>query len=269
MQPSYEERDRFLDELASAYAQGRVDDSQFARRSEQILTSETREDLERALAGLRINPRPYEPASGQVAHVAQPYQPQPPPLYGPQPKTRRVGRRSMFLVGGSVAFVGVVSVAMAGSLLRNNDPVPYSGGAMYTPDATPTVSNYLDGNFHGPLDRYLTGAISQVILTQSSVVAWAKPLGKPWARITIDTAGTVSTEPTDDGSNIFDATEANVFVVSEVVQTSSEKVGAVKSVEFVRPSAKLPVRIVVTGVGGGQVIWDALNRVIIEVKPAK
>ena len=58
VRPTPDQVDRCLDELANAYAQGRISDSQFAERSEQILSAERVGLLDEALADLRTRMQP-------------------------------------------------------------------------------------------------------------------------------------------------------------------------------------------------------------------
>lgn len=175
----------------------------------------------------------------------------------------------MFLAGGTVAFVAAVGIGLAVAVVGSQGPTPY-GYASPAVVEPPTPSNYLRDEFYGLLSPYTSGAMSSVLITKDTVVMWVKPAGQTWQRVTLASGSQAgpSIVSAEAGPNIFDSLEANVSVVSEVVSLSEQKLGdTVKSAEFARSAPNEPVQIIVTGEGGGQVIWDALSRQIKQVKP--
>lgn len=106
LRPSFEERDRYLDLLSAAYADGRIDDVEFRRRTDGVLEAVTHRDAIAQFDGLprpnvlpAVIDRPHGPPAAFVRAAGQP----PAPLGQTQPS-----RRGALLAGGLAAGVGVV-----------------------------------------------------------------------------------------------------------------------------------------------------------------
>ncbi|AQP44987.1 DUF1707 SHOCT-like domain-containing protein [Tessaracoccus flavus] len=110
LRPSFEERDRYLDLLSAAYADGRIDDVEFRRRTDGVLEAVTHRDAIAQFDGLPrpnvlpavVDPRndaSHGPPAAFVRAAGQP----PARLGQPQPS-----RRGALLAGGLAAGVGVV-----------------------------------------------------------------------------------------------------------------------------------------------------------------
>lgn len=80
LRPSFGERDTYLNLLSAAYADGRIDDEEFDRRTQGVLSAVTHKDAIAQFEGLpapNVLPAPAKPAP--------PPRPVPPPSVPPQP----------------------------------------------------------------------------------------------------------------------------------------------------------------------------------------
>ena len=89
LRPSFEERDRYLDALSSAYADGRLDDAEFDWRSRAVLSATTHREALSQFQGLP-DPRAFTTAPNQ--------------------RSRPTPSRRLLLVGGAAA-LGLASFA--------------------------------------------------------------------------------------------------------------------------------------------------------------
>ena len=108
LRPSFQERDRYLDLLSTAYADGRLDEAEFEARSSAVLAAVTHRD---ALAQFQGLPQPT------IVPVTPPssFHPQPPQAFKPLPErlgSRDLGRRE--LIAGLVGVAAVAGLGMAG-----------------------------------------------------------------------------------------------------------------------------------------------------------
>lgn len=100
MRASFEERDAYLDHLAKSYADGRLDDAEFERRRDAILSAATHAEISQQFEGL---PAP-------AVRV---------------PERGRLNRRNVLIGGGVIAAAGVVG-ALVVSQRTASRPVPTS-----------------------------------------------------------------------------------------------------------------------------------------------
>lgn len=123
LRPSFEERDRYLDLLSTAYADGRIDEVEFRRRSDGVLEAVTHSDAIAQFEGLprpNVLPVPYPPPSPSA-------QPRPPAAFGhlPPPPAVRSGpstsRRTALIVGGGALLLG----GLVASGVASMSPSPY------------------------------------------------------------------------------------------------------------------------------------------------
>lgn len=110
LRPSFQERDRYLELLSTAYADGRLDESEFETRSNAVLAAVTHRDAMAQFQGLpQPNIVPVTPAFPRP-------QPGPPQAFQPLPEVYRgvpssdVGRRVLLGVGATVVGLGVLGV---------------------------------------------------------------------------------------------------------------------------------------------------------------
>lgn len=110
LRPSFEERDRYLDLLATSYADGRIDDAEFQRRSDGVLAAVTHRDAIAQFDGLprpNVLPAPVYMPPLQSAPVTPP-----PAIFEPTPDASPVDRRAFLILGG----LGVAAVMGFGLL---------------------------------------------------------------------------------------------------------------------------------------------------------
>ena len=123
LRPSFEERDKYLKQLGTHYADGRLDEAEFERRSDAVLRAVTHRDAMLQFDGL---PKPnIVPVQG--------YQPPPGPRYEPQPYVQLPapvaqqsgsGRRAFLGLGGiGLGVVGLIGWANT-STYDTVDPFP-------------------------------------------------------------------------------------------------------------------------------------------------
>lgn len=104
LRPSFEERDRYLDLLAAAYADGRIDDAEFQRRSDGVLAAVTHRDAIAQFDGL---PRPNVlPAPVYMPPIESVPVTRPPALFELAPDASPGDRRAFLVLGG----LGVAAV---------------------------------------------------------------------------------------------------------------------------------------------------------------
>lgn len=279
--PTPDQIDRCLDELANAYAQGRLSDTQFADRSAQVLSAERVGLLDEALADLRSRTQPppvFQAAAfgapGMVPQPRAPFprRPQPLPAFRPQPG-QDTRRRHMFVLGGAIAFVGFLGLASLGTLVW----VSSHSSANYTSveRAAPPVleeTEFLTEGSEDPIHPHTGGAMSSIVITKTSVTVWGKPHGEPWQKTTIRPDGSVEHTRGDPGSNIFDNSEFVLSLLPDMVSETPRHLDTsaeVKQVTVIREKPDGPVRYVISTEDGGAVVWDAVDPVVVEIRPAK
>ena len=104
LRPSFQERDRYLDLLSTAYADGRLDESEFEARSNAVLAAVTHRDAMAQFQGL---PQPNIVPVQAPPSAFRPV-PQPPQAFQPQPIARRG------VMAGAVGVAAVVGLGLAG-----------------------------------------------------------------------------------------------------------------------------------------------------------
>ena len=120
LRPSFEERDRYLRLLGVHYADGRLDDAEFERRSDAVLAAVTHRDAMIQFEGLPtpnivpVNPQPRPDPR---------YQPSPPRnVPAPVPPETGVDRRIILVAGGiGLGVVGLIAWANAVGPNPGND----------------------------------------------------------------------------------------------------------------------------------------------------
>lgn len=278
--PTPDQVDRCLDELANAYAQGRISDSQFAERSEQILSAERVSLLDEALADLRTRMQP--PSAFQAPPFSAPgVAPQPPapfvrrpqPVfpYRPQPG-RRTNRRHMFVLGGSIAFVGFLGLASLGLLgwVAASSEIHHVPPEVRVPEVS-SPEFLIEGSEH-VIHPHTGGVMSSIVITRSSAEVWGKPHGEPWQRRVVKPNGDMEQTDGEPGTNVFDNSEFVLAMLPGMVERTPSYLNtsaAVKKVTVIREKPNEPVRYVITTEDDGAVVWDAINPVIIETRPPK
>lgn len=135
LRPTFAERDRYLDLLSTAYADGRLDEKEFEARSNGVLAAVTHRDAMAQFEGL---PRPAIAPVDQPPAAFRP-QPGPPAVFEPRPNRRGL------LVGG-VAVVAVAGLGLAGVTVMRA-PTSMSGGVeeMWMPGEFAIDSIFIDG----------------------------------------------------------------------------------------------------------------------------
>ena len=142
LRPSFEERDRYLDLLSQSYANGRLDDEEFARRSQGVLGAVTHRD---ALAYFEGLPEP------NIVPVEAPPPPQPrstahQPVVAPRPQRQSgdLTRRTLIAAGAGVGLLGLLGVF---SLTPGSDDGgPYPDGVMPVDELTLSMDGiFVDG----------------------------------------------------------------------------------------------------------------------------
>ena len=104
LRPSFQERDRYLDLLSTAYADGRLDEAEFQTRSDAVLAAVTHRDAMAQFQGLpQPNIVPVQAPPAAFRPVVQP-----PRAFQPQPIARRG------LMAGAVGVAAVVGLGLAG-----------------------------------------------------------------------------------------------------------------------------------------------------------
>lgn len=110
LRPSFQERDRYLDLLSTAYADGRLDESEFEARSNAVLAAVTHRDAMAQFQGLP------EPNIVPVTPTYPRPQPGPPQAFQPLPEVYRgpsssgVGRRVVLGVAAAIVGMGALGV---------------------------------------------------------------------------------------------------------------------------------------------------------------
>ncbi|HSO68738.1 MAG TPA: DUF1707 domain-containing protein [Arachnia sp.] len=134
LRPSFQERDRYLDLLSTAYADGRLDESEFEARSNAVLAAVTHRDAMAQFQGL---PQP------NIVPVAPTYpRPQqgPPQAFQPLPEVYRghssggVGRRVLLGVGAAVVGLGVLGVISFSGVMMSDSGTGVMDPMMPEPD---------------------------------------------------------------------------------------------------------------------------------------
>ena len=122
LRPSFQERDRYLDLLSTAYADGRLDESEFEARSNAVLAAVTHRDAMAQFQGLP------EPNIVPVTPTYPRPQPGPPQAFQPLPEVYRgpssggVGRRVVLGVGVAIVGMGVLGViSFSGVMMSDSD----------------------------------------------------------------------------------------------------------------------------------------------------
>lgn len=270
VRPTPEQRDRCLDELAEAYARGRLSDAEFAERSDQVLNSDRVDLLESALAELRQRAYPSAPRRDDLVTAFD--SPRPPrDVYASTARSRaNPNRRNFLIFTGLVAFGFIASLAIVlgvGQRAYHEIPDSYQEPAA---NNLPVVDDFLGGDGDHLIHPLTTGAMSSITITREKVTIWGKPHGEGWQRVSVDAGGGTTKEPADPGGNIFDNNEFLLGIVPEIVKRSPEILrsnAAVSRVELVREQPKLPARYLVVLADRGVVVWDAVNPVVIDVRP--
>ena len=104
LRPSFQERDRYLDLLSTAYADGRLDEAEFETRSNAVLAAVTHREAMAQFQGLpQPNIAPVQAPPSAFRPV-----PQPPQAFQPQPIARRG------VMAGAVGVAAVVGLGLAG-----------------------------------------------------------------------------------------------------------------------------------------------------------
>ncbi|MHA6524343.1 DUF1707 SHOCT-like domain-containing protein [Tessaracoccus sp. G1721] len=124
LRPSFQERDRYLDLLSAAYADGRLDEAEFEVRSNAVLAAVTHRDAMAQFAGLpqpNIVPVQAPPAAFRP-------QPAPPAAFQPLPAVYDgsppggVGRRTLLGVGAAaVGLVALGVISFSGPTMMDSD----------------------------------------------------------------------------------------------------------------------------------------------------
>jgi hypothetical protein len=104
LRPSFQERDRYLDLLSTAYADGRLDEAEFETRSNAVLAAVTHREAMAQFQGL---PQPNIVPVQAPPSAFRPV-PQAPQAFRPQPIARRG------VMAGAVGVAAVVGLGLAG-----------------------------------------------------------------------------------------------------------------------------------------------------------
>lgn len=109
LRPSFQERDRYLDLLSTAYADGRLDETEFEARSNAVLAAVTHRDAMAQFQGLpQPNIVPVTPYPRPQQGPPQAFQPLPEVYRGTSSNDK--GRRVVLGVAAAIIGVGVLGV---------------------------------------------------------------------------------------------------------------------------------------------------------------
>lgn len=270
--PNDEQRDRYLDELMSAYASGQIDSAEFAVRSDRVINGATIADLDAALAGIAVHEMPER--SRVLTGFPQPVS-SGSTLESARLDEARRSRRQALVLGGSIAFAlaGCAAIFIAASTPKQESPTQQYERSSFPavtatalPEAYPAPGGFLSIDSYGGYYRYTRGMIGRVTITNDLATLIVRPEDGTWQQVTITRQGRVNIQPAEPVANYFRASEAEISVLVEVVDASSQSLGEpVESIEFIRVDPNQPVQMRAAGASGAKVIWDAYSRVVIYV----
>ena len=129
LRPSFGERDKYLNLLSVAYADGRLDDDEFDKRAQAVLAALTYDDALAQFEGLPtpdiVPVKPLEPAPSSALYSIDPH---PARYVSPSSSSGGVGRRAVSIgMGVAMAAVGLVVVGgfISFSRAANQFPGPF------------------------------------------------------------------------------------------------------------------------------------------------
>ncbi|MFT3887299.1 MAG: DUF1707 domain-containing protein [Arachnia sp.] len=184
LRPSFEERDKYLDLLSSAYADGRIDDVELEKRTQAVLAAVTHKDAIAQFEGLP-QPTVLPPAAPAPPALELP-EPQPvasrytieplPQRFVEQPVARsnEMSRRSLGILG--FAAVGVIGVVGFANVMSAASPPDFPTGTAVEsfweePDGDFTLEISADrlSDVQSRLDDENLTSIASLRVTETSV----------------------------------------------------------------------------------------------------
>lgn len=246
LRPSFAERETFRSALAEAFAEGRIDETEFGRRLGVIEEGERLEDLLGAMEGL---------PQDQIV-VAEPT----PIPAATQPPSRRIGRR-VFL--GVVAAAGGFVVAGGARPLIESLPSPSEA----LPRAGGESSRYYEvGGLDDPLewmaDHHYADYI-ELLVYPDMVGATAVNPERPEVLDRVFKNNTLPWEVEPSGqlgkdARTFALDSANHAAVPELARVAPEITGGARTTHMIFNASEVRVYVEgdAYGVGGGSVTWS-------------
>lgn len=265
-------RDRYLDALTQAQAQGRVAPGEFAPRVDAILNATSQSQLDDALSGLNPLQRPvYGPAPMVPPRVAPPAQPVRPPDFF---QRRGWARREAFVVGGSALFLALFGVGVGGLLVRGI-PMPYPGtaAATYAPAPAPWASFFQQGALTDYLGngQYTDGLIGDISVGDNELVVWHQPAQGSWLRTIVHLPnGDFTQVPAEPVPHVsFGMADVSLDIIESSISSAAEQFKLpVTRVQVMRPAdaaAGSGVQVTAWVTDNSSIVLDAMTGTLLKV----
>lgn len=188
--PSFGQRDAYRDLLSEGYAQGRLDDAEFARRAEAAQTATSLERLEELIADLPRGDVPLPVARGRGGAPG-----------GAGQRRRRAASRSVLSLVTAAALVGLAGGIFAGPFMAEAQSGDSAEAGDRTSDDDGSAPSTTPSFAHDDVIRAFDLAadyeqISRIIISGTSVQLHVPTAsGTTFDVVTADQRGGVSTDP--------------------------------------------------------------------------